>query len=347
MEKTSIFQRRLHPLLLFVRFSALGGTIVLALLGAASVTPYPSNRTLLGILGVGLALHLFDYVTNDVVDLELDSTEPRRVDFPLVRGTVTRSQALTLALLMVPLAIALTFWMEGNFRAYATLATSFILGLAYNIWGKRAPFPPLTDFIQGLAWGSFVLFGAAMTATSFTPATAIIFVYIVIFIMLANGVHGSLRDLTNDLRCNVRSTAILLGARPSSGGGLIISPSLRAYAIVLNAVLICLAILLVIANYYGYTRFAWAWTTSAVALLCALSLGSLLAAAQSTQNQQKTFSTGMLHLLILVNILIVAMVPAMNSPLLILTVAIFVLPLLTHSGFIGILRGLLKRGRIS
>jgi 4-hydroxybenzoate polyprenyltransferase len=339
-------QRSLFALALFIRFSALGGTLVLALLGAASVSPYPSNRTLLGILGVGLAFHLFAYVTNDVIDLELDRTEPRRVDFPLVIGSITRSQALILAILMVPLALTLTMWMEGNIIAFIALAASFLLVLAYNIWGKRAPFPPLTDFIQGLGWGAFVLFGAAMTATSFAPATAVVFVFIVIFIVLANGVHGSLRDLTNDLRCNVRSTAILLGASPSPGGGLKISSALRIYAIVLNVALICLAILLVIVNYYVYSRFAWAWTTGSAALLAALSLVTLFAAARSTQNQQKTYSTGMLNLLITMNILVVAMVPAMNGPLLILTVAVFILPLLTHSWFTGILRDLFWRGRI-
>jgi 4-hydroxybenzoate polyprenyltransferase len=340
-------QRSLYPLGLFVRFSTLGVTTVIALLGAASVMPYPSNRTLLGILGVGLAFHLFAYVTNDVVDLPLDRTEPRRADFPLVRGTVTRRQALTFALVMFPLAVALTIWMEGNSRAYAALGTSFLLMLAYNLWGKRAPFPPLTDMIQGLAWGSFVLYGAAITATTFTPATTVIFVYVVIFILLTNGVHGSLRDLTNDLRCGVRSTAILLGARPHPGGGLRIPPDLRAYALVLNVILICLALLPLIANCYGYTQSAWVWTIGAVALLCALSLGTLLTAARSTKNPRETNSVGMLHLFLMMSIPIVLLVPTMNGPLLILSVTIFVLPLLTHSWFLDALRWVLKRGRIS
>ncbi len=91
----------------FFRLSAFGATAVLPLLGAGSVNPRLPPRRVVGLLAVAAAFHAFAYVHNDVCDLEIDRTQPRRSFYPLVRGAITPRAALAVALACVPLAFGL------------------------------------------------------------------------------------------------------------------------------------------------------------------------------------------------------------------------------------------------
>src|SRR5438067_7053654 len=153
--------KRLFAAGAFIRFSALGGTLILPLLGAASVGGRLPMGRMLGLLAVAVLFHAFAYVLNDVVDLPVDRTEPRRVLSPLVRGAVTPGQAVAFALGMVPPAFGLTLWSAAGARALVALATAFLCLAAYDLWGKRGAFPPLTDLIQGVGWAALLLGGAA------------------------------------------------------------------------------------------------------------------------------------------------------------------------------------------
>jgi len=97
----------LRELYHFFRISALGATATLPLLGAASVDRRLSPQRAAGLLAVAAAFHAFAYVHNDVCDLALDQTQPRRSMYPLVRGTLTPHTALAVALACVPLAFLL------------------------------------------------------------------------------------------------------------------------------------------------------------------------------------------------------------------------------------------------
>jgi 4-hydroxybenzoate polyprenyltransferase len=213
VNRQSSIVNRLWHIYRFIRFSALGATAILPLLGAASVAPRIEPALLLGLLAAALLFHCFAYVLNDVIDLPIDRLEPQRATFPLVRGMVSPAQALAFALAQVPLAFALTAWLGGGPAAFGALALAFALMAVYNLWGKRAPFPPLTDLAQGLGWAALLVYGAALAGPP-APLTAALAAFEVVFILLINGVHGPLRDLANDLRCGARTTAILLGARP-------------------------------------------------------------------------------------------------------------------------------------
>src|SRR4029077_14145933 len=63
-----------------------------------------------------------------------------------------------------------------------------------------------------------------------TRATLPAVAYGATFIFLINGVHGGLRDLVNDLRCGMATTASFLGARPRPDGQVESSPALQVFA---------------------------------------------------------------------------------------------------------------------
>jgi hypothetical protein len=106
----------------FSRFSALGATAALPLLGAGSVSAQLTPRRATGLLAVASAFHLFAYLHNDICDLDLDRTQPRRRHYPLVRGAVQPELALGLALICVPLAFALHTRLVAGARRRSTTA---------------------------------------------------------------------------------------------------------------------------------------------------------------------------------------------------------------------------------
>jgi len=323
---------------LLIRFSALGGTVILPLLGAATASRQLAGSQVSGLIGVAVAFHVFAYVLNDVVDLPTDRTEPRRAVFPLVRGTVRPWQALAFALLQVPLALALTAWLGGGGPAYAALGAGFALMAAYDAWGKRAPFPPLTDGVQGLAWGALVLYGATVVPGRPTSLTVVAVAFVVVFIVMANGVHGSLRDLANDLDCGVRSTAIMMGVRPQGATGLLIPRRLTWYAITLQVILIGITLWPLARNDFGYGPVAWGITLAAVLGLAVLSLRLLWTAASSAGDRQDMIAAGMLHLLVSLGSLVALFAPHVDGRVLAVLLGVYLAPLLTHSWLYDALR---------
>jgi 4-hydroxybenzoate polyprenyltransferase len=252
----------------FVRLHQLFFTAIWPLLGAASVRPDLAAAQLMALLGVTLCFLISAAVFNDVIDLPIDRTDPHRQHDPLVRGIIRPRQALIVALVQPLLTIPFTIWLGGNTRAHLMLAVAFILMAAYNAWGKRCPFPPLTDAIQGLSWASLTLYAPLALAMAPNALTWTLAAYGIVLTLFFNGIHGSLRDLTNDFSRGARTTAILLGARPSAGNGPARVPGLMAaYAWLVLALLVLVSAVLMFRNDFGYGPIASTVTTLAVGSL--------------------------------------------------------------------------------
>src|SRR6266511_983049 len=101
--RTGLHTRRtLIDLARSLRLSVVGFSLMLPLLGAAVVSPTLRSSRLIALVGVGLAFHIFGYLSNDLVDLPIDRTQPLRADSPLVRGLVRPSVAWWVAMIPVP-----------------------------------------------------------------------------------------------------------------------------------------------------------------------------------------------------------------------------------------------------
>jgi 4-hydroxybenzoate polyprenyltransferase len=313
----------------FTRFPVIGVSALMPLLGAASLNPRPSAGQVFGLLGVALAFHNFAYVFNDVVDLPVDRTEPLRAKCPLVQGTVKPWQALAFAGLMAPLAFGLTAWQGGPLRAYLALGAGFALMAAYDLWGKRTRFPPLTDLVQALGWGAYTLYGAAMMPGPFNHLTVVVVAFVVVYILMVNGVHGSLRDLKNDYDCGMRSTALLLGARPR-GEGVTLPWPLAAYTLALQAGLIALTAFPLASNDLGYPPPARALTAAAVLGSTLFALYWLRAAARRSARGSPMIIAGAMHIALTLSCVVVLFACRAAPGLLAVMVVIYLAPLLLH-----------------
>lgn len=220
-------------------------TAQLVTFGIAAATvhgkPTPAWPALLGIFTVGLAFHVFAYVFNDVIDLPVDRSQPLRAGDPLVRGDISVSQALILALMMIPLAALLSAVLGAGWTAQLILLFSFAAMAVYDLWGKRCFCPLLTDLSQGIGWGGLSLWAAMLVGGELTATAWLAFGFGAGYILLINGVHGGLRDLANDLSTGSRTTAIFLGARPTVKGARM-TAGLRTFAIAAQLLLVGLGL---------------------------------------------------------------------------------------------------------
>ena len=273
----------------FVRLHFAFFTGVWPLLGAASVGADRSLTRLLGLLAVMACFHVYAYVLNDLVDLPIDRTHPSRQRDPLVRGVVSPSVAAALVVAQPLLAAGLTVLLGGGWLAQATLAGAFVSMGAYNFWGKRFPFPPVMDVVQGLGWGLLAPYAAYALAGEATALTWFVCVYATAFTLFMNGIHGGLRDLANDVERGALTTAIYLGARPSAGSGDPYVPrAVMAFSSFTVVVLVSLNVAMLARNDFGYDGRTLAATAVLVALLNA---GTVVLIPKVTQPRGREWDT--------------------------------------------------------
>lgn len=339
--------RTIQDALDFIRVSALGATMLVALLGTASAPlGAPSIETFAAVAVIAILFHVFAYVLNDVVDLDLDRTEPRRGEMPLVTGAISPPVAAAIALGCVPLAGWLTFLVAPRpsvVPALASLALAFVGLAVYDLFGKRTSWPPVTDVIQGLGWAA-LLMGGAWIGGGVTTLTWALAAYVAVFIVMTNGVHGALRDLPNDQRHRTVTTASLLGARTTGDDRRIVSSALQAYAWILQGILIALmGLALAVDDAPALGRVL----SAATALVLAATSVLLLAAASRRIGPRgeelngpggpdgDLLAAGMLHLLVGLAIPIATVAARIPLPIVAAMTAAYLVPVLAHGWLAG------------
>lgn len=300
------------------RASVLGVTWAFVLLGMASAGRAVDAAGLVVALGAATAFHVAAYAGNDLVDLPVDRTDPRRAASPLVRGTVSpRAAAGAVA---VAAAVALgTAALAGPVAAAAMGAALVLLG-AYDLWGKRTRVPPVTDLVQGLGWAALACFGAA-AAGGLTAGTGWLAAYVTVMIALVNGVVGAVRDLANDGRHGVRTTALVLGAHVRDDGRHVLPTRFWAYAVVLHVASVATVL-------GGLVATGTASSAHVVATVVAggLGLALLLAGLAAADRPTTSWRAGFGHIVVVLMLPAVLVLDHLDGLLLGLLVVLFAAP---------------------
>lgn len=304
-----------------IRLFSMGATAVYALLGMATASSRPGPGAALAAVVCGVAFHLFAFPLNDVIDLPIDRTNPRRADSPLVRGLAAPRLMLVVALVQLPLMVVLLGLAGvgvGGFGAWTVAALA--LG-AYDLWGKRLTVPVLADLIQGVGFAALILLGAYWSGTP-TALTWLVAGYVVVYIVQINAIHGGVRDLVNDAAHGATTTPILLGCRVDAAGVPILSRSMAAVAVAAEAAMVALLVAMIAATGAAIPRLI---VLIAVAIrLFAAWLGSSAYAAR--HDHSTMMARGVWHLFWSLSAVVVAAVAAAPWWLILLVAAVYLAP---------------------
>ncbi|MDO8752998.1 MAG: UbiA family prenyltransferase, partial [Anaerolineales bacterium] len=216
---------RLHLFKEHVYLSRYAFTLLVPLMGAATVTPHqlPNFISLLVIALVAWGFHMTFYGFNDVTDYELDKVLGKKDDHPLVRGEMSRRTALTIAIAHTLGAFIVELLSGTTLRLMLLLAIACGGVIVYDVFSKRNPFPPLTDAIEGVGFFALALYGATKVGTP-TTLSYIIALNFGIFINFITGSFLGIVDVKVDFKSGAHTTPIWFGTRPVDGSALAYIP---------------------------------------------------------------------------------------------------------------------------
>ena len=303
----------------------MGASITMVLLGAATSTSQLKLSSVGPLVAVAISFHLFAYLLNDFIDLPIDRTDPRRATSPLVMGLISKRAVLVIALWQVPVLVLLVASQGGGTGRFMNLIVLVGAVAIYDLWGKKSPLPPLIDLIQGVAWAVLGWLGAVLVGSA-TKWTVVLAFYFLAFIMLGNGVHGSIRDLANDRGHGARTTAALFGAGVADGGSVELGRGYRIYTLTLHAVTVMLPFVPFALGWYGGTN----WWLVALMAACCVTSTVYLGAAIPAGDRHRQLVFGTRHLILVLAPLFVMLGPRLPGWAMVLTVGCYVLPFASY-----------------
>ncbi|MDG2472326.1 MAG: 4-hydroxybenzoate octaprenyltransferase [Pseudomonadales bacterium] len=144
-------------------------------------------------------------VINDFADRRIDGHVQRTQNRPLVTAVINSAEALQLFILLCLSAAVLLLFTNTLTAGYAVLA--FLLATLYP-FTKR--FTQLPQVILGMAFSCSIPMAFA-AQTNNVPLVALALYFAVIFWVVAYDTFYAMVDREDDLKINVKSTAILFG----------------------------------------------------------------------------------------------------------------------------------------
>jgi 4-hydroxybenzoate polyprenyltransferase len=197
-----------------LRFHAGATESVLILLGALLMGM--SDLFPLSVLFViGLFYHIAGYVLNDYADIDLDRQSAELAKKPLVSGEVPKNHALIIIVIGLTGTYLVTFIFFRLLIPIALLTLAIILGVIYDLYGKKVP--GISDFIIAGSLMFAFFFGASAVSSSFSTPVVITGLLIFVAIVFVNVVEGGLKDVDHDFLTGGKTLAIILGVKVREG----------------------------------------------------------------------------------------------------------------------------------
>lgn len=165
----------------------------------------PDIRLLLVFISGAFLMRSAGCVINDFADRHIDGHVQRTQHRPLATAVITSKEALQLFILLCLSAAALLLFTNALTASYAVLA--FLLATLYP-FTKR--FTQLPQVILGMAFSCSIPMAFA-AQTNNVPLVALALYFAVISWVVAYDTFYAMVDREDDIKINVKSTAILFG----------------------------------------------------------------------------------------------------------------------------------------
>lgn len=196
------------------RLQATGLIATLSVIGAAVAGQ--KNPFLLGIVFIiGVFYHVFLYVLNDYIDLEVDKKSKDLQRKPLVSGVIPKQNALILTSLAIITMYVLTVVFFPYLHTLLVLSFAVVLGIIYDCFGKKMP--GLADFVMAGSLSATFLFGASTVSAPFSMVVYLTFLIILFFTVYGNAVEGGLKDVDHDYLGGAKTLATIMGVKVEKG----------------------------------------------------------------------------------------------------------------------------------
>lgn len=201
------------------RLFNMGLTGVAPVLGALSMWNIGQTSILSAFIlfVIGCLSHIYGFVLNDVIDIQVDKLSRDLKARPLVSGTITRKKATYFALSAMVLSWIFSIYFYESLFSFVVILSILIfadfLSTIYNFISKK--YPGMDVFVASAVF-FLIIFGGATVSTDKLLTTPIL--WIVAFIggiqvLFMNMINGALKDIDHDPDGSARTLAIRLGAK--------------------------------------------------------------------------------------------------------------------------------------
>jgi 4-hydroxybenzoate polyprenyltransferase len=176
-------------------------------LGAVSAGEYRLS-TLFLLFIIGCFGHAYGFALNDYLDIKIDRGSLELSERPLVRGSISRKEALYFIFTSMLFAFLLCAIFFPNITTLIILGTSSILVTLYNLINKKLPG---VDVILAASIFTLVLFGGYAPKNTVESLTYLIAGMGAVQVLFMNAVLGGLKDIEHDKQTLSKTSASSLG----------------------------------------------------------------------------------------------------------------------------------------
>lgn len=191
---------------------------------------------------IGFLYHVYGFVLNEYIDIDVDKKSKDLNKKPLISGIVPKNHALFIAFSSCIGGFILTIYFFTDVFSVLFLIFAFIFGSIYDFYGKKIPG---LDFVLGVSFFFICLMGASTISSDFTMVTYIVCSIYFIHISFNNSVEGGLKDVDHDYLAGAKTLATVLGVFVQNGR-LKVTKKFIAFSYFLKFIFIFLIILLCI-----------------------------------------------------------------------------------------------------
>ena len=232
----SLWQRLVWFLRLF-RIQTAVGTASAPLLGGM-VMGLRDGVLLLVLFFIGLLIHVYGFVLNEIFDVNVDRKSDDLQDKPLVSGSVSVRQAYWVVGVSLVLLCVL---MVAFFQAvvpFVLLILSLLLASVYDVFGKRLVG---ADFVLAGSFFCICLCGSSTVSLELSFVAFLLGLVYFVQIVFNNAVEGGLKDVGHDFKAGAKTLALRLGVVVEKGV-LVVSKRFWLFSLCVKGVFIVLVL---------------------------------------------------------------------------------------------------------
>lgn len=163
---------------------------------------------------VGLLLHVYGFVLNEIFDVEVDRKSGDLQGKPLVSGDISVRQAYGVVVVSVVVLCVVMGVVFSSVVSFVLLVISLVLAGVYDVFGKRLVG---ADFVLAGSFFFICLCGSSTVSLEFSLVAILLGLIFFIQIVFNNAVEGGLKDVDHDFLAGAKTLALRLGVVVDKG----------------------------------------------------------------------------------------------------------------------------------